>query len=150
MDAERADQLQNARVNDLLREGERAFMEGDRHLAHEKWREAATFAPYYEPVWLALLKVLDSEEDRIVCLENIIAINPLNTDARRMLRRELGHPDLPPKAGAPVRKASTLTPLPDAQESPLRVLARGLFTGIALGLVGVLLGIIASIAWYGL
>ena len=35
---------------------------------------------------LALLEVLEDEEDRKVCLKNIIAINPLNTEARRQLR----------------------------------------------------------------
>jgi hypothetical protein len=149
MDAERANRLQNARADDLLHEGEQAFMNGDRRLAHACWREAATVDPYNEAVWLALLKVLDSEEDRIVCLENIIAINPLNVEARRALRRELGQPEPISVPNAAPRRSSMLSPLPDAQRSPLNVLLRGLFMGIGAGLFGVVIGVVASIMWYG-
>jgi hypothetical protein len=66
--------------------GRNAFKEGKRQLAHDLWREAATVEPYDEKVWLMLFRVLDNDEDRIVCLENIIAINPMNVQARRRLR----------------------------------------------------------------
>lgn len=150
MEAERANQLQNARVDDLLRQGEQAFMNGDRRLAHERWREAATVDPYNELVWLALLKVLDSEDDRVVCLENIIAINPLNVEARRHLRHELGQPEMPPAPNAAVRHPSTLTPIPVISQSPVTAVLRGLVIGIGIGLFGALLGVIASIVWYGI
>lgn len=148
MDAERADQLQNARVGQLLLEGEKAFNEGDLHTAHEVWREAATLDPYNESVWMTLLKVLDSEDDRIVCLENIIAINPLNVEARRLLRREMGQPELPQvKPSAPTRKASTVMPIPYRREHPLRILSRGLMIGVGLGVLGIVVAVIITVLW---
>jgi Tfp pilus assembly protein PilF len=77
----------NARVEWLLGLGEAALRRGDAGKAHRIWREAARLAPYDERVWVALLHVLDREDDRRVCLQNIIAINPLNDEARRLLRR---------------------------------------------------------------
>jgi len=150
MDAERVDQQQNAKVDDLLLEGEHAFMNGDRRLAYESWRVAATLDPYNESIWLSLLKVIESEDDRIVCLENVIAINPLNVDARRMLRREQGQPEMPPQANAAPRKPSTLTPIPSTREHPVTMLLRGLLIGIGIGSLGVLLGVVISIIWYGI
>jgi hypothetical protein len=73
-------------LEDLLAAGREAFNSGDRNAAHELWRMAAVANPYDERVWAALLEVLTSDDDREVCLENIIAINPLNPDARRQLR----------------------------------------------------------------
>ncbi len=54
--------------------------------AHNIWRQAAVTNPYDERVWTSLMDVLIYDDDREVCLENIIAINPLNTEARRQLR----------------------------------------------------------------
>jgi hypothetical protein len=80
---------QTRRVNtleDLLAAGREAYSQGDKHAAHELWRMAAVANPYDERVWTALMDVLTRDDDREVCLENIIAINPLNPDARRQLR----------------------------------------------------------------
>jgi hypothetical protein len=73
-------------LEDLLTAGREAFNLGDRNAAHELWRMAAVANPYDERVWAALMEVLTTDDDREVCLENIIAINPLNPDARRQLR----------------------------------------------------------------
>lgn len=70
----------------LMREGRIALDRGDQNLAHTLWREAAMVDPYNEQVWLALLDVLESLDDRRVCLQNIVEINPLNAQARRLLR----------------------------------------------------------------
>jgi hypothetical protein len=73
-------------LEDLLAAGREAYSLGDRTAAHELWRMAAVANPYDERVWAALMEVLTRDDDREVCLENIIAINPLNPDARRQLR----------------------------------------------------------------
>ncbi|MBE2268185.1 MAG: hypothetical protein IAE80_08115 [Anaerolinea sp.] len=144
MDAERADQQRNAKVDMLLSAGDHAYENGDHYLAHEYWREAVTLDPYNENIWLALFKVLESEDDRIVCLENVIAINPLNVEARRRLRRERGQPDVPiavdpavnpldgidgqeelvPAGGAPaVRTATRTNPVVTAKPARVRTQA---------------------------
>lgn len=75
----------NIRFVELMRAGEVAYATGKRQKAHHIWRRAAMLRPYDEQVWLALLNVIDSEEDRRVCLENIIAINPHNLQAQYQL-----------------------------------------------------------------
>lgn len=134
----------NRRVDDLLQSGKRALNEGKPRVAHDLWREAATIDPYDERVWTALLRVLDAPEDKRVCLENILAINPLNAKARRQLRafqtaaeREAIEQERRKEQAQERRRRSR------------RAFRRALVTGISVGLAGVLLGIIASIAVYG-
>ncbi len=71
--------------DDYYRAGLDSFLMGDTQYAHELWRDAATVDPYQEKVWVALLRVLENDEDRRVCLDNILAINPGNGTARREL-----------------------------------------------------------------
>ncbi|PJF40034.1 MAG: hypothetical protein D6737_19115 [Chloroflexi bacterium] len=71
----------------LMRAGRKAYDAGDSTAAHDYWRQAAVIDPYNEKVWLALYRVVETEDDRKACLENIIAINPANVQARRRLRR---------------------------------------------------------------
>lgn len=78
--------MQNrVRFVELMRAGQVAYAKGKRRRAHQLWQHAAMLSPYEEQVWLALLNVLDSDEDRRVCLENIVAINPRNLQAREQL-----------------------------------------------------------------
>jgi tetratricopeptide (TPR) repeat protein len=79
-------QEKKSQGNELLYTGKAAYDAGDKKRAHELWREAARLDPYNEKTWTALLMVIESPEDRRVCLDNIIAINPTNMKARRALR----------------------------------------------------------------
>ncbi len=81
-------QSRHQRFDELMQAGNQALDAGDRRAAHDRWREAATIDPYSELVWTSLLRVLDDDEDRRVCLENIIAINPMNVQARRLMHRQ--------------------------------------------------------------
>ena len=134
----------NRRVDDLLQAGKRAFTEGDVRLAHDLWREAATVDPYDERVWMALLRVLNSPEDKRVCLENILAINPLNAKARRQLRAY----QTVAEREAHMKERQRLQEQAKRKQSR-RAFRRAIVTGISVGLVGVVLGIIASIVVYG-
>lgn len=78
------------RFTELMRAGEVAYATGKRQQAHYIWRRAAMLRPYDEQVWLALLNVVDDDEDRRVCLENIIAINPHNLQAQYQLTNTWG------------------------------------------------------------
>jgi len=131
----------------LMESGRAAYLQGNRQRAHDLWREAATIDPYSEQVWLALLDVLDSDEDRVVCLQNIIAINPMNIQARRQLRaygaktQELTSV----RSIASPRKIGSPTPRPASKSGMLR---RSILLGIALGLSGVLFAIVLGILIY--
>lgn len=70
---------------ELMRAGQIAYTKGSQQRAHRIWRRAAMLSPYEEQVWLALLSVVDSNEDRRACLENILVINPRNLQAKNQL-----------------------------------------------------------------
>jgi hypothetical protein len=74
----------------LMRLGQVAHAQGDSRGAHEFWRQAAMLEPDNEQVWTALMWVVDGDEDRKVCLKNILAINPQNLRAQAMLDELLG------------------------------------------------------------
>jgi hypothetical protein len=128
----------------LMREGRIALDQGDRNLAHELWREAALLDPYNEQVWLSLLDVLDSLEDRRVCLENIVEINPLNAQARRMLRAYEARQQRRSKL-----KQERKSQLATLKKQRRRLVVRALFLGLLLGLSGIFFAVVLSILIYG-
>jgi hypothetical protein len=67
----------------MMRLGQACYTQGARKQAHRYWRRAALIDPGRESVWIALLQVVETDEDRKVCLENILAINPRNRHALR-------------------------------------------------------------------
>ncbi|MGJ3239909.1 MAG: tetratricopeptide repeat protein [Anaerolineae bacterium] len=74
----------------LMRLGQVAHAQGDDRAAHHYWQQAAMLEPANEQVWTALMWVIDDDEDRKVCLRNILAINPDNTQAQAMLDELIG------------------------------------------------------------
>lgn len=55
--------------------------------AHLYYRYAAELHPHSTTVWLGLAKVVTSEVDRRVALQNILAINPHHPEALQMLAK---------------------------------------------------------------
>ncbi len=133
----------DASLDDLLEAGKEALATGDRRGAHECYRAAAVIDPYEVRVWVALLDVLTHDDDREVCLQNIIAIDPLNPEARRQLRGLRRDRRL--KATA---EAAVVTKLSQAKTSS-RSIGRSLLAGVGIGVLAVLLGVIVSIIVYG-
>jgi hypothetical protein len=129
------------RVDRLLALGYAALRSGDKRSAHDRWREAAETDPYNERVWVSLLNVLSERDDRRVCLENIVAINPYNADARRQLRRLQEDAHAHPSSAA--RTVSTDTP-----RSTWRSFGVGIGYGLIAGAVGIALGVVLSILIY--
>jgi hypothetical protein len=74
----------------LMRLGQVAHAQGDNKNAHQYWRQAAMMEPDNEQVWTALMWVVENDEDRKVCLKNILAINPQNLRAQHLLDELLG------------------------------------------------------------
>jgi hypothetical protein len=129
--------------SELMQAGRKAYTAGKRKTAHDLWREAANINPYDEQVWLALLEVLEGDNDRRVCLQNILSINPLNVQARRSLgrleasmRRRQEH-----QQEIAQKKARW-------QKHRRRLFINAVMLGVAVGLSGVMFGILASIIWY--
>ncbi len=72
-----------------------------------------------ERAWLWLSGVVDSDEERVICLENVLSINPANQAARRglaILRAATSAPIILPLA-SPGPAASVSHPAPGAAES---------------------------------
>lgn len=127
----------------LMREGRLALKQGDRELAHDLWREAAMLNPYNEQVWLALLEVLDTLEDRRVCLQNIVEINPLNVQARRMLRAYEARQER--LTGVKKENEATLALIRRKRRG---LVVRSLLLGLFVGLSGLFFAIVFSILIY--
>lgn len=71
----------------LFRAGKEAAKQGDRARAHDLFRQAIEVDPYHEQVWLWLASVVETDDDRRVCFENVLQLNPSNPMARRQLQR---------------------------------------------------------------
>lgn len=71
----------------LFQEGKVAARAGQKKQAHALFRQAIEIDPYHEQVWLWLASVVDSDEDRRVCFENVLELNPSNPTARRQLQK---------------------------------------------------------------
>ncbi|HEX3050246.1 MAG TPA: hypothetical protein VHP83_06280 [Aggregatilineaceae bacterium] len=50
------------------------------------FRQAIEIDPYHEQVWLWLASVVETNEDRLVCFENVLELNPSNPTARKQLQ----------------------------------------------------------------
>lgn len=136
-----------AGFRELMQAGQMAFAAGKHQLAHDIWREAAMLDPYNEQVWLALLDVLESDEDREVCLHNILAINPTNVHARHQLQVYQARAQQ-----LALRRERKL--VRDAKEATLAkqhrwaLFRRAVLMGIVLGISGVLFAVVVSILMY--
>ncbi len=98
-------------VAGLIREGVAAYKAGRREEAIKLLGKATELDERNEEAWLWLSAVVDTLENQLICLENVIAINPSNTRAAQGLesiRRQLAKkqpgsaPAAPPTPAAPV------------------------------------------------
>jgi hypothetical protein len=133
---------QDASLEDLLAAGKEALARGDRRIAHELYRAAAVINPYDPRVWVALLDVITRDDDREVCLQNIIATDPYNPEARRQLRGLRRDRRIREEA-----EFVTVTRLP-TQRKGGSLLGRAVLLGVGIGLLAVALGVIASVVMY--
>ncbi len=131
------------RFDELFQAGRSAFAMGNLQQAHDFYKEAARLSPFNEQVWLALLEVIDTDEDRRVCLQNILQINPLNVQARRMLNQIVAR-----TASAVQLESDTKKGVKKDKSRRRNVFARAFFLGLIIGVSGVVFGIVLSILIY--
>lgn len=153
----------------LINGSREALREGDRTKAYKLLQEAAKIAPEDETIWWALIDLVETESDRVVCLENILTINPDNLEARRLLR--LAHmdvslveltPPMPAQNFSEVPQPRAIRQLggtPSAQPAKRRAprkgvlsqsrLARFLILLVIFGLLAAGIGVVISILIYG-
>ncbi len=101
-------------LDDLLSQGIAAAKAGQREQARDLLMQVVQQDQYNEKAWLWLSGVVDSDEDRCLCLENVLEINPDNAWARRGLDR------LAPVSEPPTAPAAASAPQAQAAPAPGR------------------------------
>ncbi len=94
--------MPTAQVDRLYREGVAAFRAGDKETARQKLMAVIQQEETHEQAWLWLSAVVETDTDRITCLQNALTINPANEQARKGLRKlGVSAHEMPPLPEAP-------------------------------------------------
>lgn len=160
---------ENVRIDDLLSTGRSALKAGDKETASAHFRKAAELSPYDERVWQSLLEVISEPADEIVCLENILAINPANKKAKRRLAALKPAPAAataapvavavaePEPAASPdeiqaaaERKYAQQEKAKRARRRRWRAFRSGFGQGLLIAFTGALIGLVLSVFVYGI
>jgi hypothetical protein len=97
----------------LLNQAIKAINSGNKQSGQWLLTELLNDDPYNEEGWLWMALVVESEEERLQCLEQVLAINPYNEDARREMAM------LRPNEVVWYRKApGPVTPEPESHPEP--------------------------------
>jgi len=75
--------MSSANVDAMVREAKRAIREGNKSEAQALLLRATEIDQSSEQAWMWLSAVVESIEDQMICLENVLQINPKNADAKR-------------------------------------------------------------------
>ncbi len=108
-------------IDRLFREGVAAIRAGDKAAGREKLLQVVELDEMHEQGWLWLSATVESDDDRIVCLENVLTINPDNEHAQRGLEKLTGRktPAPPPTASAPAESPPPVpSPPPPTPAAP--------------------------------
>lgn len=100
-------------VSTLVQQGIAAAKSGRREEARKVLMQAVELDDHNEVAWLWLSGVAEGIEDQIICLENVLVINPANTAAERGLRQLRAN--LPPEPAPPAPEAEAPA---DSMEQP--------------------------------
>jgi hypothetical protein len=71
----------------LYKEGVAAIRAGDKESARTKLMQVVEIDQTHEQAWLWLSAAVEKNEDRIICLQNVLTINPNNEAARKGLEK---------------------------------------------------------------
>lgn len=99
-------------IDRLLVDGITAAKKGENDRAHELLLTVIEVDKENEQAWLWLSGVVDSDEDRQICLENVLLINPDSAAAKRGLER-LGFTE------GPARNLTAAEPQPDKNDQAI-------------------------------
>ncbi|HET91500.1 MAG TPA: hypothetical protein ENN99_12310 [Chloroflexi bacterium] len=86
-------------MDDLVQQGVAAVKAGNMVAARQLLGRAVRIDSQNEQAWLWLSAAVETDQDRLFCLENVLMINPENEHARRgrdALREKLGDAVKPP------------------------------------------------------
>lgn len=99
-------------VQQWLQEGIAAAKRGDKARARELLVQVTEVDDYNEQAWLWLSGVVESDEEREICLENVLTINPQNAFAQRGLALLRQQPTATPPPPEPLPRPEEPSPPP--------------------------------------
>jgi hypothetical protein len=95
--------MSSSEVTRLVQEGKDARKAGNIEEARNLFMQAVELDQYHKEAWLWLSDVVETNEDKRTCLENVLAIDPDNQAARKGIDSLSGGADaLPPSLATPV------------------------------------------------
>jgi hypothetical protein len=107
-----------ANVDALVQEGITAFKAGNRDAGKQALMKAVEIDERNEQAWLWLAAAVDTLEERLICLENVLQLNPANVKAQKGVeatKREIAAGGGSPAEAMP---GGMLPPSPGAAQSP--------------------------------
>ncbi|MBN1120171.1 MAG: YIP1 family protein [Anaerolineae bacterium] len=116
-------------IDQLFKEAITAIRAGDKAAGRENLMKVIELNEFHEHAWMWLGATVDSDEERIICLENVLTINPQNEKARQVLeklrsKQPASAPTIPPAPGSSVapppaepEPASATTPAAPGDDS---------------------------------
>jgi len=132
-------------VQAQLTKGIKAAKHGDKVAARLLFYEVLDQQPRNETAWVWLSYVVDSAEDRQVCLENVLTINPNNSYAQRGLSQLQNLALTRSVSSSPINKINNkIKPKPYRRPLPL-ILVIAFWAGI--GILFLVAGLIDMIGW---
>ncbi len=96
--------MSSANVDAMVREAKRAIRAGNKSEAQALLLKATELDQSNEQAWMWLSAVVETVEDQMICLENVLQINPSNADAKRGLDLLRKKAPPPPPAEKPPSK----------------------------------------------
>ncbi len=107
-----------AEVHELIRAGIRHAKSGDRARARELLERATALDEGRVAAWLWLSAVVDSAQEKAICLENVLVLDPEHAAARRGLEMLHTPAPEPPEAVARAEESDGVPPPPLWDEPP--------------------------------
>ncbi len=74
-------------IRHLLQEGREAARAGDKATARDRFEQVTELDENNERAWFYLASVVETDEERRICLTNVLVINPNNERARELMDR---------------------------------------------------------------
>jgi hypothetical protein len=110
----------SAETDRLLREGVAAIRRGDLAAGRERLMRVVEADPFNAQAWLWLSGAIESKEDRIVCLENVLTVDPHHEAARRgLIKLGVEPPEPPPEPSEPPQPQTLRHTAPEAIDGQL-------------------------------
>ncbi|MCU0497053.1 MAG: hypothetical protein MUF87_06840 [Anaerolineae bacterium] len=102
----------SANVEAMVKEGIRAFKANKKEEARALWEKATELDQYNEQAWLWLSAVVETDDDKRTCLENVLFINPNNANAKKGLEMLDAESTKSPAPEISLKKSPAPSPTP--------------------------------------